>query len=212
MKQTIISILAAILVTFFLPLPVISTDGNNAASNGIIIQDANMRTGPGTDFPIITALRQGTRIYRRQHQGQWVHVDVSGMGKTGWIHSSLVGTESSTAQAFPKAIVGILDIQKVLNESKQGKAAKKRIERTQGDSRNQNTVSTEEQIIAEIIEEQIVAGIIIEIQAVVESYARSHGYTHILNKNSGAIFYHETMFDITDDIIQEYDRQMDQNG
>lgn len=202
MKRIIIYTLAALLITFFLPLPATSTDGNNAASNGIIIQDANMRTGPGTDFAIITTLRQGTRIYRRQHQGHWVQVDVSGMGKTGWIHSSLVGTESSTAQTFPKAIVGILDIQKVLNESKQGKAAKKRIERTQGDSRNQNTVSTEE---------QIVAGIIIEIQAVVESYARSHGYTHILNKNSGAIFYHETMFDITDDIIQEYDRQIDQN-
>jgi len=203
MKRIIIYTLAALLITFFLPLPATSTDGNNAASNGIIIQDANMRTGPGTDSPVITVLRQGTRIHRRQHQGQWGQVDVSGMGKTGWIHSSLMGTESPTAQAFPKAIIGILDIQKVLNESKQGKAAKKRIEQTQGDSRNQNTAATEE---------QSVAGIIIEIQAVVESYARSHGYSHILNKNSGAIFYYEMMFDITDDIIQEYDRQTDQNS
>lgn len=203
MKQTIISIITAILVAIFLPLPATSNDVNNAVSNGIIIQDANMRTGPGTDSPIITVLRQGTRIYRRQHQGQWVQVDVSDMGKTGWIHSSLAGTDSSTDQAFPKAIVGIIDIQKVLNESKQGKTAKKRIELAQGNSQNQNTASAEEQIIT---------GIIIEIQAVVESYARSHGFTHILNKNSGSVFYHDALYDITDDIIEEYDHQVDGNS
>lgn len=204
MKHTILSILAVIVVTCFLPLHATSSDGNNSASNGIILQDANMRTGPGTDFPVTTSLLTGTEILKIQNQGQWAEVKVSRTGKTGWVHSSLVEEASTTSQVFPEIIVGIIDIQRILNESMQGQAAKKRIEQLQSDN--------EDEYVDLTIEEQITSGIIIEIQAVVESYARGHGYTHIFNKNSGALFYHEMMFDITDDIIAEYDLQMDRKN
>lgn len=204
MKHTIFSILAVIVVTCFLPLHATSSDGNNSASNGIILQDANMRTGPGTDFPVITSLLTGTEILKIQNQGQWAEVKVSRTGKTGWVHSSLVEEASTTSQVFPEIIVGIIDIQRILNESMQGQAAKKRIEQLQSDN--------EDEYVDLTIEEQITSGIIIEIQAVVESYARSHGYTHILNKNSGAVFYHDALYDITDDIIEEYDHQVDGNS
>jgi len=163
-----------------------------------------MRQGPGTDFPIITTLRQGTRIYQTQYQDQWAQVNVSGMKKTGWVHSSLVRETPATSNVSPKILIGIIDIQRVLNESMQGHAAKKRIEHLK---------SKNEDIYVDLtIEEQILSGIIVEIQAVVESYARSHGYTHILNKNSGSVFYYKALYDITDDIIKEYDHQVDENS
>jgi uncharacterized protein YgiM (DUF1202 family) len=204
MKRTIISTLAAILITFFLPLHAASSNGYNSASNGIIHQDAHMRTGPGTDFSVITSLLQGTEIIKRQQQGQWAEVKVSRTGKTGWVHSSLVEETLTTTHVSPKILIGIIDIQRVLNESMQGHAAKKRIEHLK---------SNNEDIYVDLtIEEQILSGIIVEIQAVVEAYARSHGYTHILNKNSGSVFYYDDLYDITDDIIEEYDHQVDGNS
>lgn len=204
MKHLIISTLAIILFYFSATLPAISADQSNVVANGILLQDANMRTGPGTNYSIISALLQGTEIIKRQQQGQWLEVDAFIIGKTGWVHSSLVEETLTASYVSPKILVGIIDIQRILNESMQGQAAKKRIEHLK---------SKNEDIYVDLtIEEQIVAGIIIEIQAVVEAYARSYGYTHILNKNSGSVFYHDALYDITDDIITEYDHQVDGNS
>lgn len=204
MRHLIISTLAIILFHFSVTLPAISADQNNTVANGIILRDANIRKGPGTNYPIISALLQGTEIIKKQQQGQWLEVDAFPVGKTGWVHSSLVGETPATSHVSPKILIGIIDIQRVLNESMQGHEAKKRIEHLK---------SKNEDIYVDLtIEEQIIAGIIIEIQAVVESYARSHGYTHILNKNSGSVFYHDALYDITDDIIEEYDHQVDGNS
>lgn len=204
MRHLIISTLAIIIFHFSATLPAISADQNNVVADGILLQDANMRKGPGTNYSIISALLQGTEIIKKQQQGQWLEVDAFIVGKTGWVHSSLVEETPTTSYVSPKILVGIIDIQRVLNESIQGHAAKKRIEHLK---------SKNEDIYVDLtIEEQILSGIIVEIQAVVETYARSHGYTHILNKNSGSVFYYDTLYDITDDIIEEYDHQVDRNS
>ncbi|MCJ7603292.1 MAG: OmpH family outer membrane protein, partial [Desulfobulbaceae bacterium] len=54
----------------------------------------------------------------------------------------------------------------------------------------------------------IIRPVIAEIQSIVEKYAMEKGFTHVLNKNSGSIFYNDVSFDITNDIIREYDRQV----
>jgi uncharacterized protein YraI len=210
--KLLICTLVIILFHFSSTPPAISADQNNVAANGIILQDANIRKGPGTNYPIISALLQGTEIIKKQQQGQWLEVDAFIIGKTGWVHSSLVEETpaslmeetAATSHISPIILIGIIDIQRVLNESRQGHATRKRIEHLK---------SKNEDIYVDLtIEEQIVSGIIVEIQAVVEAYARSHGYTHILNKNSGSVFYHDEIYDITDDIIKEYDLQVDGNS
>lgn len=201
MKQIIISIFAAILLSAFLSFPTMGAPGTDGVPNSVIVHDANLRSGPGTEFSIIRVLRKGTQIHRQHQQGQWVRMDVFSIDKTGWVHSSLLENIPSSAPAeIPQqAMIGVIDIPKVLNESKQGKAAKKRFELIHDDEHNQESESAEKQIISTVI---------IEIQAVVESYARRHGYTHILNKDSGSVFYHDALYDITNAIIKEYDQQV----
>jgi len=43
---------------------------------------------------------------------------------------------------------------------------------------------------------------------VAELYAKNHGFSHILNKNSGAVFYSSPRHDITRAITREYDRKI----
>ncbi len=98
----------------------------------------------------------------------------------------------------PAMLAGVIDIQRVIMESRNGIAARKKYEEIKHSS-------THEDI--EQFEKDIINSVIMEIQSVVESYARAHGFTHILNKNSGSIFYSDGALDITSEIIKEYDRK-----
>ena len=55
---------------------------------------ANMREGPSTQRPIVLQLERGQQLLEFQRKGNWVEVgaDRTG-GKSGWIHSSLVGNQ-----------------------------------------------------------------------------------------------------------------------
>lgn len=67
----------------------------------------NMREGPSTQHAVVLQLRKGHKLVEFQRQGRWVEVgaDRTG-GKSGWIHSSLIGNEfiggATTAPADPK--------------------------------------------------------------------------------------------------------------
>jgi uncharacterized protein YgiM (DUF1202 family) len=67
----------------------------------------NMREGPSTKHPVVLKLRKGHKLMEFQRQGRWVEVgaDRTG-GKSGWIHSSLVGKQfiggATTAPTDPK--------------------------------------------------------------------------------------------------------------
>lgn len=174
------------------------------ATSLLLLEDANLRSGPGTEFPIITTLYADTEVSSLKREDQWVQIDVPDIEKQGWIHSSLVKENlfSSVAGRI-QPVIGIIDIQRVLNESKPGIAAKEKFDQLR---------EINEQKSFEKIEEQIVAGIIVEIQTIVTSYAAQNGYTHILNKNSGAVFYYDDVFDITSDIINTYNQQVRQSN
>ena len=99
----------------------------------------------------------------------------------------------------PLSVIGVIDIQKVINNSARGKAARKKYEALRLAGQQDNI---------DLAEEELITNVIIEIQAIVETFALQHGFTHILNKNSGAVFYNQSSYNITDDIIREYDRQI----
>lgn len=67
----------------------------------------NMREGPSTSSGIVLKLQKGHKLVEFQRKGKWVEVgaDRTG-GKSGWIHSSLIGNQflggSTKAPADPK--------------------------------------------------------------------------------------------------------------
>ena len=53
----------------------------------------NVREGPGTDFPVIMKLGNGTKVTEILRQESWVAVKVSGRDQIGWIHATLLKRE-----------------------------------------------------------------------------------------------------------------------
>lgn len=232
MKSAIASFFLLFLLFFAL---VVQADDQCPDGNGIIRQDANLRSGPGTSFQVITPLLKGTRVLKKEQQGDWMRLKALKIKKTGWVHFTLVKDKPCTTlsplpaarnsdaqktgehilspktikQLAPKKgdsvpkraaqLIGVIDIQQVINHSARGIAARQKFEELR------LTVSAQEAAAAE---EELISNVIVEIQAVVESYASQHGFSHIINKNAGSIFFHETSFDITADIIREYDGQV----
>lgn len=55
----------------------------------------NIRTGPGTDKPVLLKLNKGHELVEFHRIGDWLHVGITRTGgKDGWVHRSLVGTVS----------------------------------------------------------------------------------------------------------------------
>ena len=74
-------------VTFRLLLPVV------ARTRIVSVRSANIRRGPGTDCPLITSVRRGTRLggtgrIARVGSSRWL--EVRGTFGTGWVANSLV--------------------------------------------------------------------------------------------------------------------------
>lgn len=50
----------------------------------------NLRQGPGTNFPIVTQVEQGDRLFEFARDGQWINVETETTGYSGWIYGTLV--------------------------------------------------------------------------------------------------------------------------
>jgi len=105
-------------------------------------------------------------------------------------------TEQPSARPLP--LIGVIDVQQVIDRSQRGMAAREKFEELRRSGQTEQLDRAEEEIIS---------GVIVEIRSIVEAYAREKGFTHILNSNAGAVFYNDDSFNITDDIIRAYDRQ-----
>lgn len=213
---------------------VLAAEFDCPGGNGVINQDANLRNGPGIDYEILTVMDRGTRLISRFRQEDWVRVELIDSPLSGWVHFSLVTArpcqsldppaENVTlhARAMKRAVgrtagespqtaledpgqtapdqgltrIGVLDLQKVINQSRRGRAARARYDELR---RTGDTADLEQ------AEEELITGVILEIREIVEAYAVKQGYSHIMNKNSGSIFYNDPLYNITDEIIREYD-------
>jgi len=54
-----------------------------------VVKTANVRTGPGTNHPILTKINPGTQIKAMGQQGNWYQVTLPD-GRIGWIYTTLV--------------------------------------------------------------------------------------------------------------------------
>ncbi|MEW6521774.1 MAG: OmpH family outer membrane protein [Thermodesulfobacteriota bacterium] len=210
---------------FLLALLLLVLPATVAAAGAVIIEDANLRSSPADTASIIAPLRRDTRVLALERQQEWVRVEVPSLAKSGWVYHSLLrensgpqappAAEKKIIEAGPQKIprknsakgaqpdlplqnIGVIDIQQVLNQSRRGREARERFE-------EMRLAGQTEQL--DRLEKEMVSHVIAEIQAIVEKYAGEKGFTHILNKNSGSVFYNEARFDITSDILREYDRQ-----
>jgi len=60
------------------------------------VEVVNMREGPSTKDPVVLMLLEGHKLLELQRIGEWIEVDAGRTGgKTGWIHSSFIGKEST---------------------------------------------------------------------------------------------------------------------
>ncbi|MBU4262858.1 MAG: OmpH family outer membrane protein [Proteobacteria bacterium] len=202
-----------------------SAADDSPAASAVIVEDANLRTSPTDTSKIITPLRKETKVLAKDRQKEWVKVEVPDLAETGWVHKSLIKENQGLQvaqtnekkiiepgpQKIPKKIskkekqpnrpmqvIGVIDIQQVVNQSLRGREARERFE-------EMRRAGQTEQI--DRVEKEMISHLIAEIQTIVEKYAIKKGFTQVLNMNSGSIFYNDSSFDITDDIIREYDRQ-----
>ncbi|MBI5559440.1 MAG: OmpH family outer membrane protein [Deltaproteobacteria bacterium] len=212
--------------------PLAAADLNELPPGPAFIRaDTALRENPAEAARIIAPLGKDTKVEIKLQHKDWVKVEVPEISRTGWVHFTQLhdkppaaptpktvkakvsepglrknagknGEEEKRATSAPAsgtARIGVIDIQQVINQSKRGREAREKFEalrRAGGEQQNMDGA-----------EEKIISGIITEIHAIVETHAAQKGLTHILNENSGSIFFHDGSTDITDDIIKEYDRQ-----
>lgn len=72
-------------------MPVISTRGGAEAGHEVIVAGANLRMGPGTNFPVLDTLEQGTRVrFLRKGEDGWVKLKAADHGRIGWMAGYLI--------------------------------------------------------------------------------------------------------------------------
>jgi hypothetical protein len=67
----------------------------------ITANSVNIRTGPGTNFPVVTKLNKGDQVTIKDQAFGWYKVVMSG-GTTGWVASWLADTGTGTMPSAPK--------------------------------------------------------------------------------------------------------------
>lgn len=194
--------------------------------------NVNLRKGPDTVYPVIATVGKGDEIIEKSRQGDWVKVELPGRSIVGWMFADLIelerteqvpmsadvlkaqlsGTAKKTERPAASAPVagaprtalmkiGVIDIQKIIDQSSKGR---KMI--------NYYNVLSKTKTKEELdrIDQQLINDILKDIKVIVEKYARQRGYTHVFNSNTGAVFYRDEQFDITDDIIDIYDKEYEE--
>jgi hypothetical protein len=115
------------------------------------------------------------------------------VGKDGQWHPESTFNENMTFK------IGVVDVQRVLDESKKGLEAMNYIEGLYSLRSNEELIRTEQVLIEEIVK---------DIEYIIREYAESGGYTYITEKTEGGVVFSEDQFDVTQAIINLYDKKV----
>lgn len=63
--------------------------GGHEGSSGKVVSPVNMRSGPGTDYSVITELSTGDKVTVLGTSGGWLHVECN--GQTGYVYGDYIG-------------------------------------------------------------------------------------------------------------------------
>ena len=104
----------------------------------------------------------------------------------------------SVSGKYLYAKIGVVDIQKIIFDSKMGKAARRYIQ-------DRKSLKSEEDLTRE--KKKLVNQIIKDAEVIIDKYAIERGFSLIIRKQA-VLFSVKVRFDITDDIIRIYDEQV----
>ncbi|MFQ5486440.1 MAG: OmpH family outer membrane protein [Desulfobacterales bacterium] len=97
------------------------------------------------------------------------------------------------------AKIGVVDIQKIIFDSKMGKAARKYIQDPKLLKSEEDLARTKKNLVNQIIKDA---------EVIINKYAIERGFSLIIRKQA-VLFSVKVRFDITDDIIRIYDEQVE---
>ena len=95
--------------------------------------------------------------------------------------------------------VGIVDVQRVLEDSKKGKEARQYYEGLVSLRTEQELINAEQELIRQILN---------DIAVIVEEFAEKEGFNLILDAFESGVVYADEKFYITDNIIEIYDKKV----
>jgi uncharacterized protein YgiM (DUF1202 family) len=88
-RQKLLGLMAAFAVA--ITAAAVATPAN--AAPGTVTANVNVRSGPGTNYPVVSTVRSGTQVDVQQCQGSWCYVVRSGL--TGWVSSSYLAAAAT---------------------------------------------------------------------------------------------------------------------
>lgn len=75
------------------------------AAPGTITTNVNVRSGPGTNYPVVDTARSGTQVDVQQCQGSWCYI--AKPGPDGWVSSSYISSGGGVPQRPGTAQPGV---------------------------------------------------------------------------------------------------------
>ncbi|MCP6428960.1 SH3 domain-containing protein, partial [Klebsiella pneumoniae] len=81
--------------------PMTPTAGTATSATGIVTvtgNTVNIRSGPGTNFPVVTKVNKGTTLTVKEQAFGWYKVVLTDGATTGWIASWLVNSTTVNAK------------------------------------------------------------------------------------------------------------------
>ena len=96
--------------------------------------------------------------------------------------------------------IGVVDLQRVIDESRKGIEARRYFE---------GLISLRSEEELRMVEQQLNSEIVKEIEIVIKEYAEREGFIDIMEKLEGGIISNNKGFDVTNVIIEFYDRKFE---
>lgn len=145
--------------------------------------DSNDRTSSKEDYANREVSRSPAASIRSKATRELEKVDIS---------------PGSVSGKYLYAKIGVVDIQKIIFDSKMGKAARKYIEDLGSLKSEEDLARTKKKMKNQIIKDT---------EIIIEKYAIEKGFSLIIRKQA-VLFSVKVRFDITDDIIRIYDERV----
>ena len=96
--------------------------------------------------------------------------------------------------------IGVVDVQRVIEESKKGIEARKYFEGLFSLRSEEELARTQDELLEQIVQ---------DIEYVIREYAEKEKFTYVTEKLEGGVVFSEERFDITDEIIRLYDQKVE---
>jgi hypothetical protein len=93
--------------------------------------------------------------------------------------------------------VGIVDLQRIIDESVEGKKTKKYFAEMAASTPAEDLKKIEQQLVRQVIE---------RVERIIAQYARQEGFTHVIDAPKSGLVFTDERFDITIPIIRLYDQ------